>query len=522
MHVSDVRHTARFVCTTDAEQCQIASFYPGAMSEAREIELGPIADRLGGVDLVLIGANDPEAMTRHTDECRFRGIPFVADPSQQLAWLDGDGIKQLVDGAAYLFSNDYEAALIEQKTGWSRRRGALARRRPRHHARQGRRPGRGRRARPPIEVTCPPEELKADPTGVGDAFRAGFLAGLAWELSHERCAQIGSLLATYVIETVGTQEYDLAQAALPRALRRDLRRRRRGRGRGAHPLPASLTAAPRCSRVTRVEPPPSRWELPDPRARAAAARSCSASVPTSSRARCSRRTARGCSRCASSHGGPLGWWSPDPRGVLPLDGLHVTRSLRRSCRRFATTVDTAFDEVVRGCGDPRAPARVDHRRGRARRTRGCTALGWAHSVETRTPEGDLVGGLYGVEIGGLFAGESMFSHATDASKVALVALVERLAARRAGRGRAAARRAVAHRPPGHARGRRRRRAPTTSPGCARALRPAAGVLTAGGQRSSGSRAQSSVARGSGSRAARRGRRRRWGRSAPRRCRRSTR
>ena len=63
----------------------------------------------------------------------------------------------------------------------------------------------------PIEVGCPPEELKADPTGVGDAFRAGFLAGLAWDLSYERCAQIGSLLATYVIETVGTQEYDLAQ-----------------------------------------------------------------------------------------------------------------------------------------------------------------------------------------------------------------------------------------------------------------------------------------------------------------------
>ena len=208
--VSDVRHTARFVCTTDSEQCQIASFYPGAMTEAREIELGPIAERVGGIDLVLIGANDPEAMNRHTDECRFRGIPFVADPSQQLAWLDGDGIKQLVDGAAFLFSNDYEAAMIEQKTGWSHEE-VLSRVGVRVTT-LGKDGARIEVAgQPAVEVSCPAEELKADPTGVGDAFRAGFLSGLAWELSYERCAQIGSLLATYVIETVGTQEYDLAQ-----------------------------------------------------------------------------------------------------------------------------------------------------------------------------------------------------------------------------------------------------------------------------------------------------------------------
>jgi adenosine kinase len=210
VRVSEVRHTARFVCTTDSEQCQIASFYPGAMTEAREIELGPIVERTGGIDLVLIGANDPEAMTRHTDECRFRSIPFVADPSQQLAWLDGDGIKQLVDGAAYLFSNDYEAGLIEHKTGWTHdevldRVGVRVTTLGKDGARVE------VKGQPTVEVATPIEEAKADPTGVGDAFRAGFLAGLAWDLSHERCAQIGSLLATYVIETVGTQEYDLAQ-----------------------------------------------------------------------------------------------------------------------------------------------------------------------------------------------------------------------------------------------------------------------------------------------------------------------
>ena len=119
VHVSDSKHTARFVCTNDASMAQIASFYPGAMSEAREIELKPVADRIGGVDYVLVGPNDPEAMLRHTDECRDRGYPFIADPSQQLAFGDGDMIRELIDGAAILFSNEYESALIEQKTGWS-------------------------------------------------------------------------------------------------------------------------------------------------------------------------------------------------------------------------------------------------------------------------------------------------------------------------------------------------------------------------------------------------------------------
>ena len=90
VHVSESKHTARFVCTTDEDMAQIATFYAGAMSEARAIELGPIAERVGGLDLVVIGANDPEAMLRHTRECRTRGIPFAADPSQQLAFADGE------------------------------------------------------------------------------------------------------------------------------------------------------------------------------------------------------------------------------------------------------------------------------------------------------------------------------------------------------------------------------------------------------------------------------------------------
>ena len=123
----------------------------------------------------------------------------------------------------------------------------------------------------------------------------------------------------------------------------------------------------------------------------------------------------------------VGWWSPDPRGVLPLDGLRASRSLRRSCTRFEVRVDTAFDAVIEACADPSRPhGWIDERIQAAYRR--LHELGWAHSVEAWSPDGCLVGGLYGVAIGGLFAGESMFHHATDASKVALVRLVELLRA----------------------------------------------------------------------------------------------
>lgn len=123
----------------------------------------------------------------------------------------------------------------------------------------------------------------------------------------------------------------------------------------------------------------------------------------------------------------IGWWSPDPRGVLPLDGLRISKSLRQSCRHYTVRIDTCFREVMARCGDPRRPngwinrAFIDAYE-RLHRT------GWAHSVETFDAEGRLVGGLYGVKIGGLFAGESMFSVARDASKVALVNLVDVLGA----------------------------------------------------------------------------------------------
>ena len=123
--------------------------------------------------------------------------------------------------------------------------------------------------------------------------------------------------------------------------------------------------------------------------------------------------------------GLVAWWSPDPRGVLPLDGLRVTRSMRQSARRYEIRVDTAFGEVVDGCRDPRRDgawitAAIKDAYVRLHQ------LGWAHSVETWSSDGRLVGGLYGVAIGGLFAGESMFHLERDASKVALMGCVELL------------------------------------------------------------------------------------------------
>ncbi|GAB3782093.1 carbohydrate kinase family protein [Nocardioides pacificus] len=212
VHVSETRHTARFVCTNDASMAQIASFYAGAMSEAREIELKPIADRVGAPDFVLIGPNDPEGMLRHTEECRQRGYRFVADPSQQLAFGDGEMIRPLIDGADILFSNEYEASLITQKTGWSRedvlsRVGTWV-------VTLGPAGVRiDREGEESITVSAVPEIEKVEPTGVGDAFRAGYLAALSWGLGAERAGQLGCLLAVYVVEQVGTQEYTLSRSA---------------------------------------------------------------------------------------------------------------------------------------------------------------------------------------------------------------------------------------------------------------------------------------------------------------------
>ena len=209
--VSTTLYTAHFMVTTDDDLNQIASFFPGAMSEARNIELAPIMEKTGRFDMVVISPDDPQAMLHHSDVCRKEGIPFAADPSQQMARMSGEEIKLLIDGASYLFLNEYELALAMQKTGWSDRE-ILEHVKIRVVTLGSKGAKVESAAGELVQVGVPKEKSKTDPTGVGDSFRSGFIAGLAWGLSHERCAQLGSLIATYVIETMGTQEYRFSSA----------------------------------------------------------------------------------------------------------------------------------------------------------------------------------------------------------------------------------------------------------------------------------------------------------------------
>lgn len=211
IHVSQTRHTARFICTTDEDMAQIATFYAGAMSEARTIELGPVVDACGGIDLVVVSPDDPEAMLRHSAECRTRGLPFAADPSQQLAFMDGASIRRLVDGATYLFTNEYEAGLVRDKTGWTDPEILdLVQTRITTRGAQG--ITVERKGEDALHVPVVLARQVAEPTGVGDAFRAGFLTATAWGLGLERACQLGALMATHVVETVGTQEYTVEPA----------------------------------------------------------------------------------------------------------------------------------------------------------------------------------------------------------------------------------------------------------------------------------------------------------------------
>ena len=209
-----LRHTARFVCTTDADGNQIGSFYAGAMAEDAEIKLASLAAEHGGIDMVIIGAGDPAAMVVHTAECREAGLKFAADPSQQLARiLDDEQVRALVDGADYLFGNEYEEALIERKSGWD---GAeiLARVGVRITTLGSAGARIDQRGQPSVTVSAVPDAKPADPTGSGDAFRSGFLAAIAWGLSLERAAQLGNLMAVHALESTGPQEYNLKPGPL--------------------------------------------------------------------------------------------------------------------------------------------------------------------------------------------------------------------------------------------------------------------------------------------------------------------
>ncbi|MEJ3745292.1 carbohydrate kinase family protein [Actinomycetes bacterium KLBMP 9797] len=217
VYVSEVAHTARFVCTTDLDLCQIASFYAGAMSEARNIELGPVAERVGGLDLVLVSANDPAAMIRHSEECRVRGWDFAADPSQQLARMDGSEVSKLIDGATYLLTNEYERSLLESKSGFGDAE-VLARVGVRITTLGANGVEITGKDIERIHVPVARDVNAVEPTGVGDGFRSGFFSALAWGLGLERAAQVGCLTAALVLETDGPQEYEIQPEAFLKRL----------------------------------------------------------------------------------------------------------------------------------------------------------------------------------------------------------------------------------------------------------------------------------------------------------------
>ena len=208
--VSKDKHTARFVCTTDEQMNQIGSFYAGAMGDARHISIAD-AWKAADADLAVISAYDPDAMVQHSAECREQGFRFAADPSQQIARMTGEQMIGLIEGADLLFTNDYEKSLLESKTGRSEADiMAMVTVRVTTLGSQGVEiVGRDLER---VHVPVAREKAKADPTGVGDGFRAGLLTAREWGLSWERSAQVGSLLATLVLETVGTQEYAVVAA----------------------------------------------------------------------------------------------------------------------------------------------------------------------------------------------------------------------------------------------------------------------------------------------------------------------
>jgi len=197
----DSKFTASFFCSTDKDGNQIASFYTGAMAHASELSFRSA----GPCDLAIISPNDPAAMVQYAGECRALGIPYIFDPSQQCARMSGEDLKAGVVGARIVVCNDYEFEIIRQKTGME-----AARMLDHAEALVVTRGEKGAsilledRA---VEVAAVPPSQIADPTGVGDAFRGGFMKGLAAGADYEVCGRMGSVAAAYVLEHLGGQSH---------------------------------------------------------------------------------------------------------------------------------------------------------------------------------------------------------------------------------------------------------------------------------------------------------------------------
>ena len=194
------KFTASFFCSTDQANNQIASFYTGAMANAGELSFRTVP-ALKGDGLVIISPNDPDAMVQYAQECSTLGIRYIWDPGQQCARMDGPQLKEGITGAFMVIVNDYEFELLRQKTGMSeddvlREVEVLVVTRGENgctvHA-------EGKRHDVPA---VPPVRIE-DPTGVGDAFRGGFMKGLAAGAAYEECARMGSVAATYALEHLG-------------------------------------------------------------------------------------------------------------------------------------------------------------------------------------------------------------------------------------------------------------------------------------------------------------------------------
>lgn len=195
------KFTASFFCSTDVANNQIASFYTGAMAHAAELSFRTI----GPVDLVIVSPNDPAAMTQYVEECRTLGLRFIFDPGQQCARMSGPELADGIKGAFVVICNDYELALIREKTG-------LAEREILDCAKYlvvttGENGSSVFHGTERVDVPAVPPARIADPTGVGDAYRGGFMKGLAAGATMQVCAQLGSVAATYALEHLGGQSH---------------------------------------------------------------------------------------------------------------------------------------------------------------------------------------------------------------------------------------------------------------------------------------------------------------------------